>query len=59
FSLRMKIMRNSLTALAVVGLSVAASAPAVADAAARDRGSIVITEQASKRILVLPADRAS
>ncbi|MGW5703023.1 DUF6528 family protein [Amycolatopsis japonica] len=57
----MKIMRKSLVALAIAGLSVAASAPAVADAdaAGRDRGSIVITEQASKRILVLPADRTS
>ncbi|MEV6909359.1 DUF6528 family protein [Amycolatopsis sp. NPDC051071] len=53
----MKIMRKSLVAMLVAGLSLAASAPAVADA--RDRGSIVITEQASKRILVLPADRAS
>ncbi|WP_410646064.1 DUF6528 family protein [Amycolatopsis sp. cmx-4-54] len=59
FGLPMKIMWKSLAALVIAGLSVAASAPAAADAGARDRGSIVITEQASKRILVLPADRAS
>lgn len=53
----MKIMRKTWVALVIAGLSVAASAPAGADI--RDRGSIVITEQASKRILVLPADRVS
>ncbi len=53
----MEIMRKSFVAMLAAGLSLAASAPAVAEA--RDRGSIVITEQASKRILVLPADRTS